>query len=136
LIVLDASLAVDWLFNWRPSFARSDFNIALSDVAVVVPSHWPLEICNTLRPDLRDEKISNADFHAIIERLDLLDVRVELPLGLDEIGPLSRFAVTHNLTAYDAAYVQLALRHRATLATLDAAMRKAAAALNIPLLPS
>ena len=136
MIVLDASLAVDWLFDWRPAFARSDFNMALADVQVVVPSHWPLEICNTLRPVLRDEKISIADFHAIMERLDLLDIRVEPPIELDEIGPLSQFSVTYDLTAYDAAYVQLALHHQATLATLDRAMRTAATRLNIPLLPA
>jgi predicted nucleic acid-binding protein len=136
LIVLDASLAVDWLFDWRPAFARSDVNLSLEDVQVVVPSHWPLEICNTLRPDIRDEKISIADFHAIMERLDLLDIRVEPPIDLDEIGPLSQFSVTHNLTAYDAAYVQLALQLHATLATFDRAMRAAAARLNIPLLPA
>ena len=136
MIVLDASVAIDWLFDWRPAFARSDINLALADVQVIVPSHWPLEICNTLRPDLRNQKISIADFHAIMERLDLLDIRVEPPTDLDEIGPLSQFSVTHDLTAYDAAYVQLALQRQATLATFDRAMRAAATRLNIPLLPA
>jgi predicted nucleic acid-binding protein len=46
-----------------------------------------------------------------------------------------QFAVTHGLTSYDAVYVQLAIQHEATLATLDKAMRRAATRLNIPLLP-
>jgi predicted nucleic acid-binding protein len=49
---------------------------------------------------------------------------------------MAHFAVTHDLTTYDAAYVQLALHYRATLATLDRAMRAAAVRLNIPLLPA
>lgn len=136
MIVLDASLAVDWLFDEAPTSASHDVDYALSDSPVMVPAHWPLEISNTLRPDLRDKKISIADFHSIMVRLDRLDIRVQAPTDLDEIGPLSQFAVTHNLTTYDAAYVQLALHQQATLGTLDHAMRRAAKALNIPLLPA
>ncbi len=71
-----------------------------------------------------------------MERLDAVTIHVEPAIDLDEIGPLAQFAVTHNLTAYDAAYVQLASQHQAALATLDRAMRTAAATLNIPLLPA
>ena len=66
----------------------------------------------------------------------MLGIRVEPPIHLDEIGPLSQFSVAHNLTAYDAAYVQLALQLQATLATRDKAMRAAAARLGIALLPA
>jgi predicted nucleic acid-binding protein len=134
LIVLDASTAIDWLFEQTPASASLD--AALRDAPVIVPSHWPLEIANTLRSDLRDRKVSIADFHAIIDRLDALDFRIEQPIDVHEIGPLSQFAVTHDLTACDAAYVQLALQQQGILATLDRAMRKAAAFMNIPLLPA
>ena len=70
-----------------------------------------------------------------MDQFDLLDIRVESPIDLDEISPLAQFATTHDLTAYDAAYVQLALQRRATLATLDRAMRNAAKRLDIGLLP-
>ena len=77
-----------------------------------------------------------AAFQHILETLNQLTIDVQLPLNLDEIGPLTDFAVAHQLTAYDAAYVQLAMRNNARLATLDRAMRAAAAKLNIPLLPA
>ncbi len=105
-------------------------------VPVLVPSHWPLEVANALRPDLRNNRLSVAGLHGLIDRLDVFDIRVQSPAEVDEIGPMAQFAVTHGLTTYDAAYVQLALQHRATLATLGHAMRRAAAALNIPLLPA
>jgi predicted nucleic acid-binding protein len=136
LIVLDASLAIEWLFDQSNKAISSNIQDALSTSPVIVPSHWPLEISNTLRPDLRDHKLSIADFHTIMDRLDMLNIRIQHPIDLDEIGPLSQFSVTHGLTAYDAAYVQLALQHQATLATLDIAMRRAATKLNIPLLPA
>lgn len=135
MIVLDASLAIEWLFDQSPQLAFTDIDNALSGSAVIVPCHWPLEISNTLRPDLRDNKLSISDFHVIMERLDRLAIQVQPPIDLDEIGPLSRFAVTYNLTSYDAAYVQLAFQQQATLGTLNRAMRRTAARLKIPLIP-
>jgi len=71
-----------------------------------------------------------------MDDLDKLHVRIEPPPHPDEIGPLTQFSVEHDLTAYDAAYVQLALRHQAVLVTLDKDMRRAAQKLTIPLLPA
>jgi predicted nucleic acid-binding protein len=135
LIVLDASLGIDWLFQQAQTSAVPAIDAALRDSAVIVPSHWPLEIANTLVPELRSQRISIFDFHAIIDRLDKLNIQVEQPIELDEIGPTTQFAVQHGLTSYDAAYVQLALQRQATLGTLDRAMRRVAATLSVPLLP-
>jgi predicted nucleic acid-binding protein len=136
LIVLDASLAIEWLLGEKPQSVSTNAYQALLNEHLLVPAHWPLEIANTLRPDLRDRKISINDFKYIMERLDRLDINVQQPLDLDEIGPLTDFSVAHQLTSYDAVYVQLALQNDATLATLDRAMRAAATKLNIPLLPA
>ena len=135
MIVLDASLMLEWLVGTNRRSAFPEIYEALSHVPVVVPSHWALGIGNTLRPELRSQRLSIVDFHSIMEEFDRVDIRIQPPIDLDEIGPLAQFAVTHNLTTYDAAYVQLALQHSATLATLDRAMRSAAIALDIPLLP-
>ena len=136
MIVLDASLMLEWLVGENGRSAFPDIYEALSYVPVLVPSHWPLEIGNTLRPELRNRKMSVADFHTIMDKFDRVDIRVQSPIDLDEIGALAQFAVTHNLTTYDAAYVQLALQHNAALATLDRAMRNAATALNLRVLPA
>ena len=136
MIVLDASLAIEWLLDQKPPLVSADTYRALLNEQLLVPAHWPLEIANTLRPDLRDRKISIIDFKYVMESLDRLAISVQPPLDLDEIGPLTDFSVAHQLTAYDAVYVQLAMQNGATLATLDRAMRAAAAKLNIPLLPA
>jgi predicted nucleic acid-binding protein len=136
LIVLDASLMIEWLVGRAgPPVAQEAYE-ALPELLVWVPSHWPLEVSNALRSDIRSGKLTVHDFHAIMDRFDLFDIKVERPIELDEIGPLAEFAVTHRLTAYDAGYVQLALRRKAILATLDDAMRAAAQRLDIPLLPA
>ena len=136
MIVLDASVAASWLLGERPVPIGMELFTSNPDTAIIVPSHWPLEISNTLRTHLRAGRISIADFHNITDRLDLLTISVQPSIDLDEIGPLAQFSVTHGLTTYDAVYVQLALQQRATLATLDRAMRRASAALNVLLLPA
>lgn len=136
MIVLDASLIAAWLLGESSVAADAALDTYLRDAPVAVPSHWPVEVSNVLRTHLRVGKLSIVDFHDIINRLDLLTVRVQPAIDLDEIGPLAQFAVTHGLTTYDASYVQLALRSSSPLATLDNAMRRAAAALSIPLLPA
>lgn len=135
MIVIDASVMVAWLLG-EPSAARdTELDTGLRDEPAIVPSHWPIEISNVLRSYLKASRLSFSDFFTIMARMDLVRVRVEPSIDLDEIGPLAQFATTHDLTAYDAAYVQLALQNGATLATLDRAMREAAQKLNIPLLP-
>ena len=135
MIVLDASLMVEWLIGEnRASVARDAYD-ALAQDTVRVPSHWPVEVSNALRSEIRTGRLAISGFHRIMDRFDALDIRVEMPIDLDEITPLAQFATTHELTAYDAAYVQLALQHRAALATLDGAMRAAAKRLSISLLP-
>jgi predicted nucleic acid-binding protein len=136
LIVLDASLALAWLLGEAGSPVPLPLRESFPDVPFMVPSHWPVEIANALRSEFRNRELPVSDLEVLLDQLDELDVRVAPPIGVDDIGPLSQFAFACNLTAYDAAYVQLALQTRTILATLDGAMRQAATHLNIPLLPT
>jgi predicted nucleic acid-binding protein len=135
LIVLDASLVIAWLVADELPWIESGVYESLPDNTCLVPSHWPLEVSNALRSSIRAGRLGLEDAHAIMDRLDLLMIDVQAPLGLDEIFPLAQFALTHQITAYDAAYLQLAFQRRVPLATLDLAMRAAASRLNLPLLP-
>ncbi len=136
MIVLDASVMVAWLLG-EPSVASdTELDSGLRDDSIIVPSHWPIEISNALRTHLKANRLSASDFIQIMTRIDMVTIQVEPSIHLDEIGPLAQFALTHELTTYDAAYVQLAAQHNVKLATLDRAMRTAAAKLNIPLLPA
>ena len=134
MIVLDASLMTAWLLNEPAPAAQGIYDI-LADRPVVVPRHWPIEVSNALRTSLRIGRIGPTEFHDILNRLDLLQIEVEPSLHLDEIIPLAQFASDHELTAYDAAYVQLALGRRFALATLDNAMRACRHRLGIAVLP-
>ena len=100
----------------------------------MVPSIWPLELANAMVIGERRKKISGQD---IVRCLQLI---AELPITIDEttseraLGPVLALARNQNISAYDAAYLELALREGAPLATRDDDLKSAARQLGVPLL--
>jgi predicted nucleic acid-binding protein len=135
LIVVDASLFAAWLLN-EPSHGPEDavWDILTAET-LFVPDHWPNEIANALRRAVRTKRITIGEVEVIAERVRLFEIAFAEPTPIHKIGTLATDALDHGLSAYDMTYVNLARGHGLPLATVDASMRRAAAALNIPLLP-
>ncbi len=99
---------------------------ALPDSTAMAPSLWPVELANALAMGERRKRITRSDtsrFLALIAGLPI-DIDSETPSrALDHVLPLAR---AFSLTAYDATYLDLAMREGLTLATLDVELRKAA----------
>jgi len=125
-LVLDASVTLAWFFQDE----RSDFSEELLDYVVdhgvQVPSIWPLEVANGLLTGYRRKRLAHADLLSGIESLATLPVRVDAPdCGLVLAKTVS-LADRRNLTTYDAAYLELAMRLGVPLATNDAKLLRAA----------
>ncbi len=124
--VLDCSVAASWCFaDESSSYAEAALD-ALVEGEAVVPSIWPLEIANVLLVGERRGRLSRDDiaqFISLLADLDILIDRTEPDRVFSEILPL---ASTHNLSSYDAAYLDLAIREGLPIATLDEPLRKAA----------
>ncbi|MBB5047779.1 putative nucleic acid-binding protein [Rhodopseudomonas rhenobacensis] len=134
MIVLDASMAIAWLLN-ESSFSDEGFNELIATESIVVPAHWSAEVANALLVNLRRKRISEETLAAVVGDLGALDISVQSAVSTGRLSDLIGFAHRHGLTSYDAAYVELALERSARLATLDQQMRRAAATLEIPLIP-
>lgn len=94
----------------------------------LVPGHWPLELGNSLwQLERRKRMVRERRLTAIHEALQL-PITV-LPVRFDLLR-LSELAEQHDLTTYDAAYLDCAMRNNARLATQDAALKKAAQSLG------
>jgi predicted nucleic acid-binding protein len=92
-----------------------------------VPELWAREIANGLAIAYLRKRITSADERAFLAALSHLIIEVEEASDASTVIRLgTAAAMRYGLTAYDAAYVDLASREKLTLATLDAAMRKAA----------
>lgn len=136
MLVIDANIAISWLLRdgnrAEQAYAQSVLDALASDSAVM-PSLWQLELTNIFTRAERDARLTEADVTAFLAALDQLPIDIDASIDVLAIAGLARH---HQLTAYDAAYLDVAQRHGATLATLDKALRKAAAAAGVPVFVS
>lgn len=120
MIVLDASVVIDWLI--RSSAAqRIESRISSRNQSLHAPELLDLEVAQVLRRLVREDTLSTSRAETAIE--DLLEIRITRyphSVLLPRIWQLR-----HNLSAYDAAYVALAERLGAILLTRDARLASA-----------
>lgn len=133
--VLDNSVAMRWLLpNTKPSdtaYAANALSV-LSSGQALVPSLWALEAANVIAKmeskGLVTEARSQA-FLALLARLNIVDDKATVAHALGETLNLAR---RYKLSAYDAAYLELAMRSGLPLATLDTELAEAAASAGVP----
>jgi predicted nucleic acid-binding protein len=127
LLAVDASVAFAWALPDESS-AYADAVLAVVErEGLRVPDLWAREIANGLTVAYRRKLITSAEEKAFLAALSRLSIDVEASGdALVAIRDGSAAAMRYGLTAYDAAYVDLASRERLTPATLDKAMHKAA----------
>ena len=132
-VVLDASIALAWCFPDEASAYADEVLLALEGNPILVPAIWPLEIANAVLAGERQNSLRASElqlFLSFLEHLSIVqDVQPVVPL-VATVLPVAR---RHGLSAYDAAYLELALRHGVCLATFDRKLQKAAKALNVTL---
>lgn len=129
--VLDASIAACWAFQDEDHpYAKIAFTRIRSDEAIV-PKLWWFEVRNVLVINERRKRITESQTAIFLRDLSHLRMRVD---GLPEEAPLLHLARTHQLSVYDATYLELAQRERIPLATLDAQLAVAAHAERVPLI--
>lgn len=126
-LVVDASVALSWALPDESS-AYADAVLAIVERdGVRVPELWTREIANGLAVAYRRKRITPDDERAFLAALSRLSISIEPnPSAATAIRDGTAAAIRFGLTAYDAAYVDLASREGLELATLDEAMRKAA----------
>jgi predicted nucleic acid-binding protein len=131
--VLDASVAIAWCFEAGETEAADQALAAfLTGGTAVVPSLWRLEVANVLLVAERRGRSTPAETTRCLSLLDGLPITVMA----DGNGIADHVAVarSHGLTAYDAAYLDLAMREGLPLATLDRELAAAARAAGVGLL--
>ncbi len=126
-LVVDASVALAWALPDESSPYADVVLAVVEQEGLRVPDLWAREIANGLAVAYLRKRITSTDEKAFLAALSHLRIEVEeTSAALTVIREGTAAALRYGLTAYDAAYVDLAARERLTLATLDTAMRKAA----------
>ena len=132
--VVDASLAMSWCFLDEATAATRKLYDDLSRVSVLVPAWWYVELTNVLYLAEKNGRIRTdrvAEFIAFVGSMQIEVDNEAHQRAFNHLLPLCR---THRLTSYDAIYLDLAVRRRLPLATLDEPLRKAAKKLGVKLL--
>jgi predicted nucleic acid-binding protein len=129
--VVDASTTACWLMpdEFNPLALHALRLVDGGDV--IAPALWWFEVRNMLIVNERRGRLSIAQSEGALEILQRL--KIGLDRAPDEPVILA-FARKHQLTVYDAAYLELAARKNIPLATLDRRLETAAKAEKIALL--
>lgn len=90
------------------------------------PAHWPLELSNIIWNGERRGRLSSADAARFIVTVESLRVSIDFETPRRAWSDILALARADGLTAYDAAYLELAVRRQATLVSKDADLLKAA----------
>jgi len=132
-LVLDASVTLCWLFEDQAT-AYTDLvldRLGGGDGAVA-PAIWPFEIANAVAVAERRKLVNPAQAVAFLQTLGQLSIAVDRKIE-QIFNAVLEAARRYRLSAYDAGYLELAMREALPLATLDAALRNAARAAGVRL---
>jgi predicted nucleic acid-binding protein len=132
--VVDASLTLSWCFVDEATPYSRGILAALKTSYAVAPALWPFEVANALAVADRRQRITQEGIEGFLDTLRRLPIQIERREALwlwQAVLPVAR---EHRLSAYDAAYLELAKREGMHLATLDHDLERAARTLGIPIL--
>lgn len=125
-LVLDCSVTLPWFLEDERSKFTDDLLDAIDRSDYWAPSLWRIEMLNGLLMAERRRRINQPWRIASVEQVARLNVRIDS--ALPRVSAIGELAGRHGLSAYDAAYLELAKRLDFPIATLDRDLAKAAVA--------
>ncbi len=134
LFVLDASVTLPWGLPDETSEAAVTILNRFGEDQAIVPVIWPLEVANVLSVAERRGRISREAVNRFTRDLRQFPIITEDGDVDTVFGPVLSLARDHNLSAYNASYLELAVRRSLPLATLDDRLRRAANDFGVSLL--
>ena len=132
--VIDNSVVMTWCFKDETSQYSDSILDKLEISTAIVPSIWPLEIGNVLLVAEHRKRLSEADSARFIALLSELPIMVEQESPDRMMREIHALAREHQLSTYDASYLDLAMRRGLPIASLDNNLIKAAKRIQIPMI--
>lgn len=126
MFVLDCYMTMAWILPDESTPGTVRLRDSLVERTAVVPGLWSVEVANVLLVATRHGRIEAGMWSALVERIGRLPLETDSETGARALTDALRLAREHGLTVYDAVYLELALRRRLPLATLDSDLTAAA----------
>ena len=136
LVVIDASMALAWLFEREQPIDRERANrllAACGEDQWWIPGLWHLEVSNALLVAERRSVLPQTDSDGFLARLSSLPFFTDSDPVAERSTRILALARSHGLSSYDATYLELAQRLGAALASFDRQLNGAAAAIGVAL---
>jgi predicted nucleic acid-binding protein len=130
-LVVDASVSGAWFLPNEATPYTEAVLEATIDREVFVPALWLLETGNLLLSAEKRRRITDAKRRELVTRAQALRLRVDRDAVAMTV--LDELAARYGLSAYDATYLELALRRGLPLATTDQALRHAMTSAGVAL---
>lgn len=132
--VLDNSVVTGWYLPDQADAYTDAIALQLQADKALVPPLWQMELANVLTTACTKGKLQ------LHQARQILDVLGELPIEVDTgAAPgqrqLFELAMRYGLSSYDAAYLELAMRHGLHLATRDEQLKLAAQTAGVDVVP-
>lgn len=134
--VIDASVALAWCFDDEATAATRALLDRFEEEDAEVPSLWHLELANALVVAGRSRRITAARASEFVALVGGLPIVVDEQTPNHALGPVLDLARSEGLSAYDASYLELAMRRGLPLATKDDDLANAARRVGVSLLPT
>jgi predicted nucleic acid-binding protein len=131
--VLDASMTLA-LFLPDETCPAGEVGERIFRDGAIAPTHWPFEVANGCAVARRRGRLTEEEVALVLGDIAAMNVSLEALHQASLPPAVLEIAFAHNLTVYDAAYLELALRRRLELATLDVRLREVARNLGCVLL--
>jgi predicted nucleic acid-binding protein len=131
--VLDGSVTLVWGFEDENDEYAEAILDRMPGLQAYVPGLWHLEVANALVVGERRRRTTPADAAPFLAILGAFPITVDDETIARAWADTIHLARAHNLSTYDAAYLELALRRGLPLASLDDRLKAAAAAVGVPL---
>lgn len=127
--VLDNSVTMRWLFgDGKPQERAYGGRVldAMQHVTALVPMTWGRAVANVIAKAEAKALVTEARSGAFLEMLEEIEIEVDTATFAHALSDTLQLARRYKLSAYDASYLELALRTGLPLATLDEDLQKAA----------
>ena len=132
--VLDCSIAMAWLFPDEANESTDALREALAIEQAVVPALWLIEVGNALLTATRRGRLSKNEWQRIRDDFEALPIDIDTDSCARVLDTVLPLASDHELSVYDATYLELALRLSLPLATLDRQLSTAASGAGVEVL--
>ena len=123
MFILDCSATMAWCFEDEASQYADAVLDCLQSQTAIVPRLWHIEILNVLLVGERRHRIDKEDSREFLEVLQALDIQTDATSIFLNDPNVIHLGRKHQLSAYDAVYLELAIRERLQIATQDKKLR-------------